>query len=170
MSLTEILNAREARWIQKRALAKDEKRAVVSVTLRMPIDLRLSENAQKALTKAREDLFLILKASFESASFKGEFASADGPYALFTALGKAEEIKKALVEFEEKSALGDLIDADVMNENGEEVSRISVGGYERMCLVCKKEGARICAKAKAHTREETIEAIDGILKNRLEKV
>ncbi len=167
MSLSEILNAREARWKQKCALAVEEKKCVVSLTLRMPMELRLTEDAKNALFKAREEVYSLLKSSFEGASFKGEYASVDGPYALFTAMGKAEEIKKALIGFEENSMLGDLIDADVMTEAGEEVSRMSVGGNERMCLVCGKNAARICAKGNAHPREQTICAIGNILKNRL---
>ena len=167
MHLSEILSAREARWNQKCALAKDEKCAVVSVTLRMPVKLRLSEDAKKVLLRASEEIFSMLKASFENASLKGEFDTADGPYALFTSGGKAEAIKTALVRFEETSACGDLIDADVMTEAGEEVSRIAVGGRERTCLVCGKNAARICAKSNAHTREETIGKIRNILKNRL---
>lgn len=167
MHLSEILSAREARWNQKCALAKDEKCAVVSVTLRMPVELRLSEDGKKALLRASEEIFSLLRASFKNVSLKGEFDSADGPYALFTSGGKAEAIKTALVRFEETSAFGDLIDADVMTESGEEISRIAVGGRERTCLVCGKNAARICAKSNAHTREETIGKIRNILKNRM---
>ncbi len=168
MLLSEILNAREARWNQKCALAEYEKRPVVSLTLRMPVELRLTEDAQKALSWAREEVCSLLKVSFANVAFKGEFTSADGPYALITVSGKADEIKKILVCFEEKSRLGDLIDADVMTGKGEEISRISVGGSERKCLVCDKNAARICGKSKAHTREETIGVIRDILKNRLD--
>lgn len=169
MSLIEILDAREKRWNLKCGLAADEKRSVVSLTLRMPSELRLSENAEKALAAGREEVFALLKSEFSAVSFKGQFSSADGPYALFTVSGDETEIKKRLVRFEEESRFGDLIDADVMNRDCEEISRLTVGGKARKCLVCGKNDARICAKEGVHTREYTIEAIKTILANRLEK-
>ncbi len=169
MSLKEILNAREERWIRKCALVKNENKCVVSLTLRMPSELRLSENAEKALKKGREEIFSLLKSAFCDVFLKGEFSSADGPYALFTVSGDENEIKRLLVQFEEKSFFGELLDADVMNVHFEEVSRLAVGGKARTCLVCGGADARICAKAYTHTRDETVSAIEKILKNRLYK-
>ncbi len=169
MSLIEILDAREDRWNKKCAFAGEEKRCVVSLTLRMPSELRLSEKAEKALSKGREEVFSLLKGAFQNPSFKGQFLSADGPYALFTVSGDEGEIKKRLVRFEEESRFGDLIDADVMNRDCEEISRLTVGGKKRKCLVCGEKDARICAKEGVHTREETIAAIGKILEDRLGK-
>lgn len=169
MSLIDILNEREERWIRKCALSKEEKRCVVSLTLRMPSELRLSEDAEKALTQGRKEVLTLLERVSPALSFKGQFVSADGPYALFTVAGNGCEIKKLLMRFEEESRFGDLIDADVMSADCEEISRLTVGGKVRKCLVCGKDDARLCAKNAVHTRKETIEAIERILKNRLEK-
>lgn len=169
MSLSEILDAREERWIRKCALSKDEKRCVVSLTLRMPVELRGTCDAQTLLTKGSKEVFSLLEDAFEGVSFKGQYASADGPYALFTVSGDEREIKKRLIEFEEKSRFGALIDADVMTQKCREISRLSLGAKARTCLVCGKTEARICAKAQNHTRKETVEAIERILKDRLKK-
>ncbi|MBR3928496.1 MAG: citrate lyase holo-[Clostridia bacterium] len=167
MDLNDILSAREERWNLKRAYAKDEKRCVVSLTLRMPSELRLSQDGKKALSKGREEVFSLLKNAFECVLLKGEFTSSDGPYALFTVLGEGREIKKLLIRFEEESRFGDLIDADVMTEVGEEISRLLVGGSARSCLVCGEKDARVCAQNRAHTREITVQTIGDILKKRL---
>lgn len=169
MSLIEILDAREERWIRKCALSKDEKRCVVSLTLRMPSELRGTRDAEAILTKGRKEVLSLLEDAFEVVSFKGQFSSADGPYALFTVSGDEREIKKRLIRFEEECAFGSLIDADVMNQDGNEISRLSLGAKARTCLVCGKADARVCAKAQTHTRNETVEAIEKILKDRLKK-
>lgn len=169
MSLIEILDAREERWNRKRALAKEENRCVVSLTLRMPSELRLTGDAEKALEKGREEIFPLLESAFQDVSFKGEYSSADGPYALYTVSGDETGIKRLLMKFEEESRFGDLIDADVMNRDFEEVSRLALGGKVRTCLVCGGADARICAKSGAHTREETIIAISELLGKRLHK-
>lgn len=169
MSLSEILDAREERWIRKCALSKDEKRCVVSLTLRMPAELRGMKDAETILTKGRKEVASLLEETFECVSFKGQYASADGPYALFTVSGDEKEIKKRLIEFEEESRFGALIDADVMTQKCREISRLSLGAKARTCLVCGNADARICAKAQTHTRVETVEAIEKILINRLKK-
>ncbi|MBQ1256045.1 MAG: citrate lyase holo-[Clostridia bacterium] len=74
MSLIEILDAREERWNRKRALAKEENRCVVSLTLRMPSELRLTGDAEKALEKGREEIFPLLESAFQDVSFKGEYS------------------------------------------------------------------------------------------------
>lgn len=167
MSLAEILDAKEARWNQKRVYAAQEKRCVVSLTLRMPSEMRLSRMAEKALSEGSEEVFALLKNAFHSVSFKGEFSSPDGRYALFTVCGAGEAIKKHMIRFEEESRIGDFIDADVMTEAGEEISRLAVGGEARRCLVCKKNDARVCMRRCAHNRADTIKAIEDELKKRL---
>ncbi|MBQ1257307.1 MAG: citrate lyase holo-[Clostridia bacterium] len=107
--------------------------------------------------------------TIKDVTFKGEYSSADGPYALYTVSGDETGIKRLLMKFEEESRFGDLIDADVMNRDFEEVSRLALGGKVRTCLVCGGADARICAKSGAHTREETIIAISELLRKRLHK-
>lgn len=167
MNLNEILNAREARWNLKRALARDEKSCVVSLTMRMPQELRLTGDAEKALEKAAEETLEVLKNEFCLTSFKGRFTSPDGPYALIAVSADGVQIKKRLVRLEEESRLGDLIDIDVMTQEGDEISRLSVGGSPRKCLVCEKNDARVCAANRTHPRQITIETFQNILSERL---
>lgn len=167
MNLNEILDAKEARWNQKLALSKEENRCVVSLTLRMPLELRLTEEAKMALSIAKEEVFSLLKNAFRFVSFKGVFSSADGPYALFTVSGEGEKIKKTLVRFEEESRFADLIDADLMTEAGDEIPRLAVGGKERKCVVCGKRDGRSCIVGRAHSREITLNAFSQILQKRM---
>ena len=160
MTLEKILEAREERWNRKCALIRQHEGAcVVSLTLRMPSELRRTEDAEKVFLMAKEHLACALENAFSRVSVQYIRDSFDGPYALMTVYAEAESVKRACIRLEENAPFGDLVDADVMKSFGEEISRKDVGGEERRCLVCPEKNARICLINKKHTREETARAV-----------
>lgn len=159
MTLGEILEAREERWRKKCALSKEtENGAVVSLTLRMPSDIRVTEKAKKLFLLSKAQLEDVLKKEFSCVRLEAEADSFDGPYAIWCVSGDAERIKKACMRFEEETAPGAFTDADVMIKGGSEISRLEAGGSDRKCLVCLKN-ARECILLKTHSREETLSAV-----------
>lgn len=160
MALSDVLDAREERWRKKCALCGRLQRPVVSLTLRMPIEIRKSEDAQNVFERAKDALFGLLLSSFSMVSPEGVFQSADGPYALFSVEAEGERVKRRLIQFEENTLLGELSDADVMAEPGREISRTEAGGFPRKCLVCGRADARACLSKGAHSRGDTIKTIE----------
>jgi len=166
MSFADILNAREDRWLKKRALASEKKGNVVSLTLRMPASVWLTGEAKAFLMHAA----LKAEGVFSEAGYHPKrectLDGADGPCVLWRLMGETEEIKLACIEFEEESPEGELIDLDVMGEDGEEISRTAFQNALRKCIVCRRENARECIYEKRHSNEET----ERIIKEKLGKL
>ena len=155
MDLIELLKAREERWKRKKETLRRTGKTVVSMTLRMPNEIRRTKEAEHVLERAAGDVQTLLTNAFGAVSCEGRFLSCDGPYALFSVAGEGVEVKKALIRFEEESRFGEVIDADVMDNEDREISRTDVGGKERTCLVCGGSDARLCVRNKSHSREDT---------------
>lgn len=63
------------------------------------------------------------------------------------------EAKKICCDIEETHQLGRLFDIDVIDTNGEPLSRESIGYKKRRCLLCENE-ARFCMRNHTHSQEE----------------
>lgn len=59
-------------------------------------------------------------------------------------------IKKMACEIEDATALGRLLDLDVLVSSGKKIGRTEVGKEPRHCLLCEKSAAG-CARSRAHT-------------------
>jgi len=70
----------------------------------------------------------------------------------------ALEAKRVTCEIEDSHPLGRLFDIDVIDSNGMPISRQTVGGEPRRCLLCDHE-ARWCMRNHSHSQEELMEQI-----------
>jgi holo-ACP synthase/triphosphoribosyl-dephospho-CoA synthase len=70
--------------------------------------------------------------------------------------GNEIEIKKILLQIEEKSPLGRLFDIDVLDKNGKKVSRSYYSMPYRKCLICDRT-AYECSRGRTHSVEELLE-------------
>ena len=65
----------------------------------------------------------------------------------------ALEAKRVTCDIEDSHPLGRLFDIDVMGADGTPISRQTVGGEPRRCLLCDHE-ARWCMRNHSHSQEE----------------
>ena len=75
-----------------------------------------------------------------------------GKIGLYAVDAEAEQVKRLMVEAEEKSEIGRLFDLDVLS-CGKAVSREELGLPARKCFICGEE-ARICAGRHTHAKGE----------------
>jgi holo-ACP synthase/triphosphoribosyl-dephospho-CoA synthase len=73
-----------------------------------------------------------------------------------------------MTALEECHPLGRLFDIDVIAEDGDKVSRSTIGLPERACLVCGKTGAG-CARSRAHPLDEVERRTLFIIENYLQR-
>ena len=71
---------------------------------------------------------------------------------------KAVKIKKLMTTMEETHILGRLFDIDVLDANGQKLSR----DMPRRCLLCDKQ-AQICARSRRHSVSELTAKIAAML-------
>ncbi|MDR1029657.1 MAG: citrate lyase holo-[acyl-carrier protein] synthase [Treponema sp.] len=91
-----------------------------------------------------------------------ERAERDAGYTGFMVVaGEAARLKKLAENIEDTHRLGRLFDIDVIRADGGKLSRLD-RGEARPCLICGKSGFA-CARSKAHSREELIDAVTSIM-------
>ncbi len=155
-----MLCSREARWLEKRKIAAETGLACVCLTLRMPFELRSSARAFAFFEAARDDFEALCEEPLTRVKCEN---GADGPYQIWTT-HNAERAKRAAVKYEEASQKGELCDIDVMTRDLREYTRADMSLEPRLCAVCKKRAARECISENSHTREETVQACEKLLK------
>jgi holo-ACP synthase CitX len=74
----------------------------------------------------------------------------------------AMEAKRVTTAIEDSHPLGRLFDIDVMDNDGTPISRQTVGGEPRRCLLCDHE-ARWCMRNHSHTQEELLAHIQKMI-------
>lgn len=77
----------------------------------------------------------------------------EGKIYLFILKKSAYEIKKLMIDFEEKHILGRCVDIDIYNIDGKGISRSDFNLPKRKCLICE-ELAFICGRTMKHSHEE----------------
>ena len=76
-------------------------------------------------------------------------------------------IKKLMMEVEEESMGGRLLDLDIYDKDFSQISRSSLGLQERKCIICG-DTARTCIKEERHNLKELEERVREIIKETME--
>ena len=74
----------------------------------------------------------------------------------------ALEAKRVTCDIEDSHPLGRLFDIDVMDSDGMPITRQTVGGEPRRCLLCDHE-ARWCMRNHSHSQEELMAHIQRLV-------
>ena len=157
VTLTEILDAREARSLRQSALLVRHAVPVVSFTLNIAGPVKDSPLLRRTFRVGIEALERGLAAWNLPVLDREERLQVTGCEALYAVSGSGEKIKRLCVSIEEGSPLGRLFDLDVLTPDGGRPDRVSAGGGERGCIVCGAPG-RGCASRRVHSVPELQEA------------
>lgn len=168
MSFHDMLSAREARWIEKTRMAREHNAGVVSMTLRMSAQLRLSSEARAFFDISRERFEEYCQKNSVEISARCVRDSEDGPYCLWTT-PDARAAKRVCMAYEDHEPGGELTDIDVMDASARAHTRDNINGAPRPCLVCGCADARECILRLAHTPEETTRACLARLRAAMER-
>ena len=153
ITLTEMLEAREARASRQQELLEQCACPVVSFTLNIAGPVKNGPVLRRAF---REGLFRLgdaLAAHGLLTCCREEADRPTGCEALWAVKGPAQAIKELCVQIEDRDALGRLFDLDVLDLERGKWDRESLGLPSRPCLVCGKAG-KGCASRRLHPVEE----------------
>jgi len=129
----------------------------------MPADWRQQEQAKAFFARSCVRVCQKLQNCFPAFTVYEQEQSADGPYALWQIpLTEAVELKRFCIALENSLPAGALLDLDLMNDHGEQISREQLGYPPRTCLVCGEQAA-VCVRARAHKEEDVSCAIRRLL-------
>ena len=149
-SLIEILDAREARVQQQKALLEKFKKPLVCFTMNIPGPEKYNRDVSVAF--AVGDLLLqrvLPKSAVLHRELHRKHTGCEGYYVVDM---PAQALKRLAVDIEESESIGRLFDMDVLDTDGRKLSREELGVPRRKCLLCDND-AVVCASTRAHGLE-----------------
>ena len=147
VTLIEVLDAREMRVRVQREMLEKNSCPLICFTMNIAGPIKTSLLIERAFRHGLDSLDEGLKNS-EVIEKRIEYGKC-GPIAFFSVKDDADCVKKICTEIEESTALGRLLDIDVIDIGGKKLER----SVERCCIVCGKKG-RACAAGRLHSVEE----------------
>lgn len=169
VTLRELLDSREARVSYQQKLLEQYGGVLVSVTLNIPGPVKDREIYRNAMKIGMKRLCeKLAEANMSRYILYSEIRyPVTGPEGYLAAGDRitAEQMKRMTMETEEETSLGRLFDMDVLTMSEgrpESVSRRSLGGRPRKCLLCGDD-AKVCARSRKHEMSDLLAEIRRIL-------
>lgn len=168
VSLEEMLTAREMRVEQQKRLTENCGCPLICFFLNIPGPMKTGENYYWAFCEGIIRIEKSLRGSKMQVKEEKIRVLHTG-YEYYAAVeADPWELKKRMVEIEERDSLGRLFDIDVLTKNLEKISRTENGENLRRCLICE-EPAYACAGSRKHSVKEMIVHIDNVISKSRER-
>ena len=164
VTLEQVLQTKEERAVVQAELRARCQVAVVSVSVNMPGTVKYDQDTlaliEYALARLQK-LFAI--EGFQTLESRWLHAVA-GPAAVLAVAEDAAAIKRLAVQVEQEQPFGRLLDIDVFDAAGRQLSRDAVGLVGRRCFVCN-EPAILCIRGRRHEVQEIAAAVAMLLED-----
>lgn len=144
-SLQEILEAREWRVEKQRQLRSKFQKPILCFTMNIPGPEKWNPDISIGFVVGN----LLLRECVPNILHYESRTHRAGCDAFYVVDIPAKRLKEIAVTVEATDAIGRLFDMDVLDDNGQKISREELGYRPRKCLICQ-EDARICARSRAH--------------------
>ncbi|EGO65473.1 triphosphoribosyl-dephospho-CoA synthase CitG [Acetonema longum] len=162
VSLDDVLAAKEQRAAVQAELRQIYRTPVVSITVNMPGNVKYSQETADLVYRALEQIRRPLRSAGLILLEERLCHMPAGPTAILAARGEAAVLKEISVELEDTLPYGRLLDIDVFDAQGAQLSRDTLGIKPRTCFICS-ERASDCMRARRHTAEEILAAVRRLL-------
>ncbi len=157
ITLEEVLQSREDRADIQQRLIRRHRKPMLSCTMNIPGPVKQTPLVDFVFRQALKDL----RETFHEEILAEELRFlATGPEAFFTVDAPADSVKKRAVALEEGSPAGRLLDLDVLDTDGQKLSR----PVSRTCLICGGP-VSVCSRSRAHGLEAVAGAAWQIMKD-----
>lgn len=158
VTITDMMHCRDRRvQIQTEFIEKYQK-PVVSFCMNIPGPIKTTPLIRKGFETGKETLLETLQKESVEVLESRIFDDVTGSEMLLCVSASAEKIKDLTTQIEETHHYGRLFDMDVINTDGQKLSRPSY----RKCLICNCQ-AQECARSRRHTIAEMQDKIEEIL-------
>lgn len=161
--LIKVLRGREERWNIRRSIAEREHHTLITITLCVPADYRNSEEFRMIFQRLCEKFWRILISNNIPARREGTIWNDDGPGCFVSVDAGAADAKRLCVKAEECIPGGRMLDIDVMDGNGVQISRSDISLHPRKCFICDNPAA-VCVSRKLHTKDEVSACVERLKK------
>ena len=160
ITLSQMLSRREARANEQQLLLVKYHAPLVSFCMNIPGPIKTNDEIRKAFDTGKNSLLNALEIYGPVINDCIEIHCDTGDELLLSVNAvSSDELKNLCVEIENASKLGRLFDFDVIDANGNKLSRKTF----RTCLICNKQ-AQECARSRAHSVKELQDAVEEIIR------
>lgn len=167
LAMNRMLEAKEKRYYKIKDLTEKYETPVLSFMLNIPGEDKNFEEAVSFHKKYVEKIKNLLEEKKIKILFEDYENLVTGMEYLAVLDGDGRLIKKLMMEVEEASLGGRLLDIDIYDKDFSQISRSSLGLPERKCIICG-DTARTCIKEERHKIEELEERVREIIKDTIE--
>ncbi len=159
INLTQMLARREARAREQQNFLAEYHSPLISFSMNIPGPIKTNELIRRAFDIG-EILLLdsLAKIHSEILDFRETHEDTGDELLLAVKSDSPETLKDIAVSIEETSPIGRVFDIDVIDAQGNKLSR----GVFRKCLICGRQ-AQECARSRTHTVQEMQKAIEELL-------
>ena len=164
VTLIFMLDAREKRVNVQREIIEKYKGTLISFMLNIPgnikvfpLSLKAHDEAVKLITKAlhRHGIHINYKTSNKvKTGYESFFAVKENPVI----------VKRLMIDIENSCELGRVFDIDVIDDEGNKISRGDLNIAERCCMLCDDMG-HACSRSRKHPAEELQKKVIEIIEN-----
>lgn len=162
VEIDDILKCREERVLKQNEFIKKYNYPVISFCMNIPGPIKTNKNILRAFEEGLKNVFEVLKKNNIEIFEKFEIHNFTGDEIILSAKENAEKIKDLMIKIEEEHKLGRIFDIDVIDINGEKISRKKF----RKCFICDKQ-AQECARSRQHSVEEMFKKIQELIEKNL---
>lgn len=159
VTLQEILDAREARVMRQKELLAEYNKPILSFTMNIPGPIKLDRDVAIGFFVGCR---LLRDALAGKILYLEEHRKETGCEAFFVVDLPTRELKELTVDLEDGESVGRLFDMDVIDTDGQALSREELGYPRRGCLICM-ENAVVCARSRAHSVQQLRDRTDFLL-------
>lgn len=159
--LTDMLLCRERRAQIQDTFLSQYHCPVISFCMNIPGPVKTNEQIRAAFESGKTALLTRLEQTSAEIKNSLEIHEKTGDELLLAVDCPAEKIKDLTTEIEETHPIGRLFDMDVIDTDGQKLSRPSY----RKCIICGCQ-AQECARTRKHTVEEMQAKIEEMLEKR----
>lgn len=153
--LEKLLEAKEERFNHQKYLIKKFKATLISFMLNIPGEIKSSDRTRKFQQKYIDIIEKILSENNIDILYR-EFWCLDTGDEYFAAVsGDAKEVKELMINLEESKREARLLDIDVFDKDGRQISRDNLNYSPRKCLICENS-AKYCMRMNSHKIEDLI--------------
>jgi len=167
LAMNRMLDAKEKRYYKIKSLTEKYETPVLSFMLNIPGEDKNFEEAVSFHKKYVEKIKNLLEEKEIKILFEDYENLVTGMEYIGVLDGDGRLIKKLMMEVEEESMGGRLLDIDIYDKDFSQISRSSLGLPERKCIICG-DTARTCIKEERHKIEELEERVREIIKETIE--
>lgn len=159
VSLADMLTCRERRAMLQNQMIEKYHKPLISYCMNIPGPVKTNSAIRTAFMQGKDMIISELGRLHFTILENTEQHVSTGDELLLCIDAPAQKLKSLALNIEGTHPAGRLFDIDVLNADGEKLSRREY----RKCLVCGKQ-AQECARARTHSVSEMQEAVEKILR------